>query len=30
MEIRIVILVVMLGLATWGVFRLAAALKEHS
>jgi hypothetical protein len=30
METRIVILAVLLSLATWGVLRLAAGLKERS
>ena len=30
MEIRILILTALLGLATWGLYRLAAGLKEPS
>lgn len=28
MEIRIVILILLLGLGTWGLYRLAAGLRE--
>lgn len=30
MEIRIAIVTILLGLSTWGLYRLAGALKEPS